>query len=509
MKTNRKTALHNDPQVIETISPTKRGAALRLKVTCATCSTTIELGATNYLRIKSRDGVWSCYKCRKPAITAQARQNPLYQSVEYKEQFRQLHHDRQYYKRVHNAAVNSKIANSIRAIWRNNRERYTRYRESQKFKDRISAWAKKQWQDPNYRQAQHELRNNIRYKTAASNRSRALWQDPEYRKRIIDALDKARPSSAPKDNISSLQRILYSVLDQLNITYWPEGPQTIIGPIITTGGRFEGYSFDCLIQHEETKLLIECNGDYWHKTPERIGRDLAKATFLKTYYPEYELLVLWEYEFRSPTRIHNILLNKLGITQPEIIDFKLGDIIINTAPELNAIRCFLATNHYLANIGRDGSYRITAELNGTIIAAAVFSHPTRRESYQRLHLNKTQVYELTRFCILQGHHKKNFASWFLSRCLKIVHTTNKGIKAIISFADTTFDHIGTIYKATNWKLDGIVKPDYWYRDDLAWYHKKTIWDLAKKNGQLESQYALARGLHKVVGKQKMRYLYTF
>lgn len=51
----------------------------------------------------------------------------------------------------------------------------------------------------------------------------------------------------------------------------------------------------------------------------------------------------------------------------------------------------------------------------------------------------------------------------------------------LSYADTTFNHIGTIYKACGFKQDRIVKPDYWYAKEDGWVmHKKTLYNQAKK-----------------------------
>jgi len=78
---------------------------------------------------------------------------------------------------------------------------------------------------------------------------------------------------------------------------------------------------------------------------------------------------------------------------------------------------------------------------------------------------------------------------------------------LLTFADTTSGHIGTIYKAAGWKFDGEVKPSYWYIDGGgAWYHKKSIWDIATKNSMSEYDYAASRGLMKISGGKQLRFL---
>ena len=63
--------------------------------------------------------------------------------------------------------------------------------------------------------------------------------------------------------VSKLQTTLYKYLDDLNINYVKEH---CVGPWV----------FDCYIPLH--KLLIECQGDYWHNQPKAIRNDKAKAT---------------------------------------------------------------------------------------------------------------------------------------------------------------------------------------------------------------------------------------
>lgn len=506
----RKNFILSDPQVIFCPKIFAKNSTIKLIVRCVQCNNHVTISLNAYWKRRQR-GPWACQNCLKPLLTETAKKNPLYQNPEYRQKFAELHNDPEYYSKVHSETARRKISASSKKAWQDpiKRKRHLSHRQTNHYKLRISEWAKQQWANPAYRQHQSELRATTDYVSMASKRSQALWADPAYRALIITALDKARPHSAPKTNISSLQSILYHILDDLKITYYKEGPQTIIGPIMTTKNRFEGYSFDCLVIHNNKKLLIECNGDYWHKDKVRHGRDQSKATFVNNYFGDYELLVIWEYEYRSPTRIKQIISEKLGLSKPADVKFDFKNVTVTTEPVTQELQCFLATNHYLANVGRAGSCRVVARLNNTIIGAAIFSHPTRKESYERLNINKSQVLELTRFCIRNSYHRKNFGSWLLSRSMKIVKQQIKTVEILLSFADAGFGHNGIIYKASNWQLDGQVKPDYWYSDGTNWYHKKSVWDLAKKNSQTESEYASTHNLKKVMGREKFRFIYKF
>jgi len=86
-------------------------------------------------------------------------------------------------------------------------------------------------------------------------------------------------------------------------------------------------------------------------------------------------------------------------------------------------------------------------------------------------LNK--VRELSRLCIHPSYHRKNFASWLISRAIKSIDAD-----LIIAYADTTVGHSGTVYKAANFKFHHEVPPDYWYVDQDGYVmHKKTLYEI--------------------------------
>ena len=60
------------------------------------------------------------------------------------------------------------------------------------------------------------------------------------------------------------------------------------------------------------------------------------------------------------------------------------------------------------------------------------------------------VYELNRLCVMDGL-SKNSLSYFLSKCLKMI----KKNMIAVSYADTSQNHVGYIYQATNWIYTGL------------------------------------------------------
>ena len=76
---------------------------------------------------------------------------------------------------------------------------------------------------------------------------------------------------------------------------------------------------------------------------------------------------------------------------------------------------------------------------------------------------KSEVTELHRLVILDGT-KTNAESWFIAKALKLLKRDRPGYSAVISFADETQGHVGTIYKATNALYQGTTAKAWFFRD---------------------------------------------
>lgn len=212
---------------------------------------------------------------------------------------------------------------------------------------------------------------------------------------------------------------------------------------------------------------------------------------------------LWLY--RDATRYlerKRCLFDGLG----EPIKFEFCDINIKQVTVDN-YKLFYDNYHYMGAGGRRG-FTLGAYLQDELIAACTIGAITRAEMATRLGYQTSQVRELARFCISPRHHVINFSTWFMSRCIKIYKANNKDIKLLISFADTTQGHSGTIYKAANWKFDGETGRSYHYVDESGnKIHKKTIFDIAKKSGMKEIAYANSHNLRKVKHLPKKRFIF--
>ncbi len=333
----------------------------------------------------------------------------------------------------------------------------------------------------------------VRQKLAIS--SKLLWQNTVYREKQIEIQkrywnseeNKARLAlyrSNQSRKVSSIQSILYSILDDLGVKYFreyadkPTDPECIIGP----------YNFDCVIPTNAKTLLIECHGDYWHSQEKAIRVDLAKSTYFERYLAnDYDLKYLWEHEFACHEKVVETVKYWLGISKFELVDFAFDQIIVKTALAKEYID-ILSKYNYLPNAGKGGK-AFGAYIGDNLIAVCVFSN-LPRQNIQIESFNPSRTKELSRLCIHPRYQKKNLASWFVSRCIKLL----KDIDCVVSYCDTSFNHNGATYKAIGFKQDSIVRPDYWYCDNNGWVmHKKTL-------------YAEKFGYKRIYGKEKKRYI---
>jgi GNAT superfamily N-acetyltransferase len=322
-------------------------------------------------------------------------------------------------------------------------------------------------------------------KQKMSSRSKKLWQNEDYR-------EKMAVVQANHPVISSLARKFYAMLTQMNIKYVEEGPETKFGP----------WTFDCLIPKQgnmQKHLLVEVHGEYPHSREDTKIRDAAKATYANRYLLDYELKVVWEQWFLFRNKVEDMVREWIGIKEnTTLVDFSLNDV---KTIESSYKECldFLSRHHYLYTCPRGSTY-YKAVINDEIVAVCLYS-PLIRQN-----IGIKNCLELSRFCVHPSYQKKNFASWLISRTNRLLKMDKPETETIITYADSTVGHVGTIYKAANFKLDHIVEPDYWYVDKDGYVvHKRTLYARACKMSQKERDYAENHGYKKVWGGEKRRY----
>ncbi|HEY8097149.1 MAG TPA: hypothetical protein VIE65_13785 [Methylobacter sp.] len=359
--------------------------------------------------------------------------------------------------------------------------------EDDEFRKKCSEASVKRWLDDSYRkivtEAVREAWKNDNYRKIRSQQSRDFWSLEENKRRAAIA------RSLQSGKKSSIEVATETILSSMGLEFQPQYP---VGP----------YLFDFYIQ--EKNLYIECQGEYWHSLPDKEARDRSKRTYLSKFDSNASVLYLLEREFMNPSSIIAKIEEAAGIREKKTVEFNLSDVLFREA-EKKECSNFLSAFHYSGH-GRSGSHYYVSVHNNELAAICKFAPIIRKEVATSMELSPRSVIELDRFCIRPDYQKKNFASWTISRACSDIFRKRPDISAIISFADETFGHTGSIYLAAGWKLMSISPPDYYYVGPDGWIlHKKTLYNRAVKMSMTESEYAGKHGYRKSRGKRKKKF----
>ncbi|PLR99512.1 Mom family adenine methylcarbamoylation protein [Bacillus sp. T33-2] len=145
-----------------------------------------------------------------------------------------------------------------------------------------------------------------------------------------------------------------------------------------------------------------------------------------------------------------------------MIDYHIKQIKFTLAKE------YIKNNHYSHGCHNGASPCFGLYDGQNLIGVLMFATPCSEmvrssifgEEY------KQSVIELHRLHILDGT-PKNTESWFISRCLKLLKEIRPHIWAVLTFADQTEGHNGTIYKATNALRLGASTKRTFYLDETG------------------------------------------
>lgn len=139
------------------------------------------------------------------------------------------------------------------------------------------------------------------------------------------------------------------------------------------------------------------------------------------------------------------------------MDFNEMYKVISIENNNEKLKEYLLTKHYLKRLPSAMYSFALLDINENIIGVCTFSLP----SYPLCKKFDWRIIELSRLYILDIT-PKNTESWFIARC--ITHILNlHNYDFIVSFADTSVGHQGTIYKASNFINTGKTKRQLDYK----------------------------------------------
>lgn len=455
-----------------------------------------------YAEGKSTYDIASIIGCSDETIRKLVKVRPLQErnkrSSDSIEKIRQkslsLWQDADYKKAVIAATSKKEYVQSLSVAGKANYERSLgKWIKNPESSEILSSLAKKKWLESEYRDKQQKW--FAERGERLSNAAKSALTIPDKREKW---LAKLRASSARQTAnrgwVSTSQKQLYYVLEHSNIAYYEEGDQTMIGPF---------YTVDCIIpkQQNMTKdLIVEVQGEYWHSLPHVIIKDRQKATYIDRY-TDYDLLQLKELSLLSFEDLADSLA-KYGLSLAYTF-CETSEVIIKKISEKEA-QLFYSIFHYSSTV-RKGAITYGAFIGSELVAAISYTYPLRRTTANRYKVNMSEIMEISRLARKTNLKCKNLCSYFISKTRKLLP---KEVRILVSFSDLTYGHSGTVYAAAGFTNDGIVEPDYYYASLTGKYHKKTIWDRAKKFKMSEDDYAHGHGLVKVNTDAKVRWIYN-
>lgn len=128
----------------------------------------------------------------------------------------------------------------------------------------------------------------------------------------------------------------------------------------------------------------------------------------------------------------------------------------------DAVRAVLAETHY---IGTPGATSISLGLYIDHMLAGVLTFGTIPRNNAEAVCGPdyaANVMELTRLA-LYGWAPTNSESWFMGRAFDHLQRHRPDVTILLSYADGSVGHVGTIYQATNWIYTGASTNDYVFR----------------------------------------------
>lgn len=160
-------------------------------------------------------------------------------------------------------------------------------------------------------------------------------------------------------------------------------------------------------------------------------------------------------------------------------------IVKNFTVELcyrNEIKNFIENWHYSQNInGLKSDYCFKLLDGKTIIGAIIYGGVAMPNVWKKYVGNELELLELRRLCCIDNT-PKNTESYFIGSTLRWLKK-NTNVKRIISYADTTYNHEGIVYKASNFKHYGMTAKGRVIIYNGKRYHDKTI--RTKYKGELK------------------------
>lgn len=165
---------------------------------------------------------------------------------------------------------------------------------------------------------------------------------------------------------------------------------------------------------------------------------------------------------------------------------------------------FVIENHYTQAFGKAtlicGMWR-----DDKLVGVITFGQPSGRLVASSLGETEQTCFEFLRMVVLDDEPTSR--TYFMGRAIKILRQKFPKVKKLVTYADQTQGHDGTVYKAGSWKYHGKTAKKYHYVINGRRYNKRLIWDWAKKVGLTEKQFVdKDSNIDKIIEQPKLRFI---
>jgi len=199
-----------------------------------------------------------------------------------------------------NKGLSKKTDSRVKKISESNKGKNLGFKEGNRF------WEHKKAKETQFKKGRESKYKNIaRTKEVREKISQTILNNPKLRNEMSGRMKENRKKIIFPLKDTKIEVKIQNFLKQLGIEYFTHQYMKIK----------HGYQCDILVP--SMNMIIECDGDYWHKYP--MGRDIDKIRTSELLGEGFKVLRLWEHEikemdireFKRILPIRSTLFNKL------------------------------------------------------------------------------------------------------------------------------------------------------------------------------------------------------
>lgn len=165
---------------------------------------------------------------------------------------------------------------------------------------------------------------------------------------------------------------------------------------------------------------------------------------------------------------------------------------------------FVIENHYTKAFGK-ATLILGLWDADKLVGVITFGQPSGRLVAKSLDHTEDTCWEFLRMVVLDDCDCPR--TYFMGRSIKILRQKFPQVKMLVTYADQTEGHDGTVYLAGSWEPVGLTAKKYHYIDkDGLRLNKRIPWDYSRKHGITEQEAADAMVLIKVPEEPKIKFI---